>query len=121
MWIKEIECLEVVRESWSSLGARSIMEKIHYTSLKLEKWGGGRVKQMVDKIKNFQRQLRQLRSRRDAYRVNKYNEIKWEYLSYWNNKGCIASKGPKNLVEKRGSKLSIFFTILHLEGEEIIN
>lgn len=95
MWIKKIECLEVVRESWSSLGARSIMEKIHYASLKLEKWGGGRVKQMVDKIKKFQRQLRQLRSRRDAYRVNKYNEIKWEFMKLLEQQGVYCKQRAK--------------------------
>ncbi|XP_074373548.1 uncharacterized protein LOC141713882 [Apium graveolens] len=47
------------------MACKSIMEKIHYCSIKLEEWGGGMIKEFKEKLKECRVKLRRLRSRRD--------------------------------------------------------
>lgn len=44
LWIKEFECLNVVKESWNTDGLRNILGKIEYCCLKLDEWGEERSK-----------------------------------------------------------------------------
>ncbi|KAL8104841.1 hypothetical protein AgCh_028856 [Apium graveolens] len=37
-------------------------------------------KEFKDKLRNYNKQLRSLRSQRDGYGIGKYNEVRWEYL-----------------------------------------
>ncbi|XP_074346657.1 uncharacterized protein LOC141685458 [Apium graveolens] len=80
VWIKEVECLNLVKESWHNNGPGGILSKIEYCCLKLEEWGGGKVKEWRVKIKNCREQLRRFRSRRDQYGVQNYNEAREEFL-----------------------------------------
>lgn len=40
IWIREAECLNVVKNSWENHESGNIKEKIEYFCLKLEEWGG---------------------------------------------------------------------------------
>lgn len=37
-------------------------------------------KEFKDKLRNYNKKLRSLRSRRDGYSIGKYNEFRWENL-----------------------------------------
>ncbi|XP_074352119.1 uncharacterized protein LOC141691283 [Apium graveolens] len=80
LWIKESECLNIVKDSWNKAGIESIMEKIEYCCLKLDEWGGGKVKELKKNIKNCSLVMRKFRSRRDDFGVHRYNEARWELL-----------------------------------------
>lgn len=80
VWIREDECGRVVRDSWSQVEDRNIIEKVEYCCLKLEEWGGGKVKEMRIKIQQCRKEMRKFRSRRDNYGVFKYNEARDDYL-----------------------------------------
>lgn len=51
------------------------MGKIQYYCLKLEEWGGGKVKELHEKIKKYKIELQKCRSRRNCYGAKKYVEI----------------------------------------------
>lgn len=80
IWIKGEQCIKLVQDSWEQNAGRSIIEKVEYCCLKLEEWGGGKIKEMKIKIQNYRKEMRNCRSRRDAYGVKKYNEARWEFL-----------------------------------------
>lgn len=69
MWIQETDCFNIIRDSWNIENARIIMEKMKYCSMKLEEWGGSKVKEMQIKIKKCRGELRKYRSRQDTYGV----------------------------------------------------
>lgn len=52
IWIRDTECLNLVKNIWDSRKTKHIMEKIEYVYLKLDEWGGGKVKELTSKIKN---------------------------------------------------------------------
>lgn len=54
--------MNLVKSSWNTNELGSILEKIEYWCLKLEEWGGGKVKEMSSKIKNCRWTMRKLRS-----------------------------------------------------------
>ncbi|XP_074322749.1 uncharacterized protein LOC141659720 [Apium graveolens] len=41
IWIRDVECLNLIQNSWNTPDEGSILEKIEYCCLKLEEWGGG--------------------------------------------------------------------------------
>ncbi|XP_074359619.1 uncharacterized protein LOC141699666 [Apium graveolens] len=57
IWVRESECLNLVRDNWNVNGNESIMEKIEYVCLKLEEWGGGKVKEMESDCLNLVRDI----------------------------------------------------------------
>lgn len=90
VWIREKECLTVVKNSWESAASGEIMEKIRLCCLKLEEWGGGLSSEYQGQIKESRIKIRRLRSRRDTHGIKTYNEVRWRYLellerqeSYW--------------------------------------
>lgn len=80
MWLKEKDCLHIIQQSWLEMSAYSISEKIHYCCVKLEEWGGGMTKEFKEKIREYKKRLKHLRSRGDRYGVNQYNEVRENYL-----------------------------------------
>lgn len=80
MWIKEDQCLKLVKESWEATVERIIMEKVEFVCLKLEEYGGGKLKYTQVKMQGYRKHMRIFRSRRDSYGVKKYNEARWEYM-----------------------------------------
>lgn len=50
LWIRETECINVVKNSWEENETSRIMGKIEYCCLKLEEWGGGKMKDFGIKI-----------------------------------------------------------------------
>lgn len=69
-----------MQESWRQTAGKTILEKVEYCCLKLEEWGGGKLKEMRERIQYYRKEMRKLRSRRDAYGVRKYNEARGEFL-----------------------------------------
>lgn len=76
IWVRETDCLNLVRNSWNVTANENILEKIGFVCLKLEEWGGGKAKEMNKKIKNCRWLMRKFRSRRDRVGVQRYNEAR---------------------------------------------
>lgn len=56
------------------------MEKISFCSLNLEEWGGGKSKELRSKINRCRGDLGKYRSRHDRMGVQKYREVREEFL-----------------------------------------
>lgn len=41
VWIKENDCVNLVKQSWDSTEGEELMVKIEFCRMKLEEWGGG--------------------------------------------------------------------------------
>lgn len=80
LWIQETKCFNLIQDSWSNRDAKNIMEMINFSCLRLEEWGGGKVKELRAKIKHCRCDLRKYRSRQDGYGVQKYNKVRGEFL-----------------------------------------
>lgn len=63
LWLREKDCLNVVKNSWSIMRGRGIMDKIGMCCTKLEEWGGGLSAEYKQQITTCRSRLRKLRSR----------------------------------------------------------
>lgn len=50
VWIREKECLNLVKHAWASTEGQGILDKIQFCCFKLHEWGGGETKKFRDKI-----------------------------------------------------------------------
>lgn len=80
LWIREQECRNIIQECLNKEGVTDIMDKMLECCAKLEEWGGGVIKEMRVKLGNYRRELRKYRSRRDSVGIQRYNQLRWEYL-----------------------------------------
>lgn len=74
IWIRETKRINIVKNSWNRNEEGSIFEKTKYYCLKLEEWGGGKIKELGVKINNLRRVFHQFRSRRDSYGIRRYDK-----------------------------------------------
>ena len=109
IWIREADCMAVVKNSWENYEMGSILDKIEYCCLKLEEWGGGKIKELGRKIKNCRWMLRKYRSRRDDFGVRKYNEERWEFLNLLEKKEIYWKQRAKQFWLKEGDQNTRFF------------
>lgn len=58
VWIHEDECRKIVQMSWQQDENWSISHKMEYCCLKLEEWGGGKVKEMRLQIQQYRKDMR---------------------------------------------------------------
>lgn len=73
--------MEIVKKSWEDMDGSEMVEKVKYSSLKLEECGGGVNQDYKRKLMECRIKLRKLRSRRDQNGGQCYNEVRWEYLN----------------------------------------
>ena len=109
MWIKEEQCRQLVQKGWQVTGGRTILEKMEYVCMKLDEWGGGKLKEMRCKIQEYRREMKKFRSRRDIYGVGKYNEARWEYMKLLEQKEVYWKQRAKQFWLKDGDQNTRFF------------
>lgn len=73
VWIKETECLNLVKNCWENAEGLGLLDKLQLCSLKLEEWGGGLDKEYKQKIMECKAKLRKFRSRMDKQGIQNYN------------------------------------------------
>lgn len=95
IWLKESECINLVKNAGTSTAGQDIMDKIQVCCLKLEEWCGGKVQEYRERIKKCRYRLRQLRSRRDNHDIRDYNEVRWEYLNLLERRECYWKQRAK--------------------------
>lgn len=69
-WIKEKDCLNVVKNRWESTVGDDIMSRIQFCCIKLEEWGGGMKQEFKIKLDDCRKRLKHLRSKRDGQGVH---------------------------------------------------
>lgn len=109
MWVKEKDCLHIIQNCWQEMADSSITEKIQYCCLRLEEWGGGMVEEIKVKMRKYKRRLKQLRSRRDKYGINQYNEIRWVYLKLLEKQEIYWHQRAKQFWLQHGDQNTGFF------------
>lgn len=57
VWIKEKDCLQLVKNSWESTVGEEILNRISFCCLKLEEWGGGVNQEFKNKLAECRKML----------------------------------------------------------------
>lgn len=76
VWLREKECMQVVKNGWEEAEDRNLLEKIEFCGVKLQEWGGGLSNEYKKQSLELRTRLRKLRSRRDVQGVQLYNEVR---------------------------------------------
>lgn len=109
MWIEDRECRNIIHECWNTEGMNDIMDKMIQCCMKIEEWSGGLLKDMKTKLENCRMDLKRFRSRRDAVGVQRYREVRWEYLNLLEKKEIYWRQRAKQFWLRDGDRNSRFF------------
>lgn len=109
VWVKETECINLVKNSWEHMKGKEILDKISYCCLRLDEWGGGVRKEFKIKLADCRGKLRKLRSRRDAPGVQMYNKVRWEYLKLLEKQETYWKQRSKQFWLQEGDQNTRFF------------
>ncbi|KAH9726542.1 reverse transcriptase domain-containing protein [Citrus sinensis] len=81
MWLREADCTEVVRSSWSSSRGFPIQQKILNYGTALLQWEGHLAQDFQNRISKCRRWMTLLRGRRDSAGLEEFTEIVAKMLS----------------------------------------
>ncbi|XP_074342384.1 uncharacterized protein LOC141679922 [Apium graveolens] len=109
VWIKEKDCLQLIKNSWASTEGETIMSRIQLCCIKLEEWGGGVKQEFRDKLANCKKRLRQLRTRRDMQGAIMYKTARWEYLNLLEKQEIYWKQRAKQFWLREGDQNTRFF------------
>lgn len=108
-WIREKDCLQVVKNSWGSTVGEDILSRISFCCLKLEEWGGGVNQEFKLKLIDCRKKLRELRSRRDILGIQTYNEVRWKFLNLLEQQEIYWKQRAKQFWLREGDNNTRFF------------
>lgn len=80
VWLKEKDCISMVKDSWVSTRGKEILERINYCCLKLDEWSGGLSQEYKRQLTEYRSRKKQ-RARRDRSGIQLYNEARWQFLN----------------------------------------
>lgn len=109
VWICDVECMNLVKESWTANGIGNILEKIEFCRMKLDKWGGGTLKELSRKIKHSRWVMKNFRSRRDTLGVQTYNDARCEFLKLLERQEIYWKQRSKQFWLREGDQNTRFF------------
>ncbi|XP_074344566.1 uncharacterized protein LOC141683713 [Apium graveolens] len=108
LWLREKDCMQIVESSWNEMHHADILFKINKCVVNLEEWGGV-VKEFKQKLLMVRKDLRQFRSRRDAYGVEKYNRARNEFHELLKRQEIYWQQRSKQFWLKDGDQNTRFF------------
>lgn len=109
VWIWERECKNIVKNGWEVASGSDIVEKIRVCGVRLQEWGGGTHTKYRLQVQECRRLLRNLRSRRDAAGITRYNEVREEYLKLLERQEIYWKERAKQHWLREGDKNTKFF------------
>lgn len=109
VWVKDQDCLNLVKTSWEHTAGREILDKLSYVTLCIEEWGGGLSHEFNQKLLECRRKLKKFRTRRDVPGIQIYNAVRWEYLSLLERKEVYWKQRAKQFWLQNGDQNTKFF------------
>ncbi|KAH9670971.1 reverse transcriptase domain-containing protein [Citrus sinensis] len=109
VWLREIDCCEVVRNNWLSPTGSSIQQKILSCGAALMDWGGYLARDFRKRKLECRKQMALLRGRRDCKGITEFTKVRNRYNELLHGHEVFWKQRAKSLWLKEGDKNTHYF------------
>lgn len=109
IWLREADCTEVVRSSWSSSHVYPIQQKILNCGTALLHWGGHLAHDFRNGISKCRRRMTLLRGWRDFAGIEEFTEVRKRFNELFHSQDVFWKQRSRLLWLKEGDMNSRFF------------
>ncbi|KAK9195743.1 hypothetical protein WN943_003868 [Citrus x changshan-huyou] len=109
VWLREVDCSEVIRESWHSNPGHSIQNKILACGSALTEWGSHLGRNFRKRIMDCKNRMASLRGRRDRNGVAEFTEARNRYNKLLHSHEVFWKQRAKSLWLREGDQNTRYF------------
>ncbi|KAJ8624647.1 hypothetical protein MRB53_033177 [Persea americana] len=109
LWLREVDCVDVIRNSWISSAGSPIQREISMCGSALLEWGGHLARDFRNRMSDCKRRMVLLRGRRDQEGMDEFTETRNRYNAILHSHEVFWKQRSKPFWLKEGDMNSRYF------------